>query len=106
VVKYQHCAEKWTHAEKRSVDFLDTVEKWANTTQQHYAQAHSKHSKRSYALFLRFANSSAAEQHYKQRIGRFKAFNACGILTTTTHKAAVNTYEQEIRKNCSNAVGR
>jgi hypothetical protein len=75
------------------------------TGQVIHAQAHSKHLKHSYALFLRFANSSTATTRYKQRVGRFKAFSACGILTTTTGIAAVNTYEQEIRKNCSNAAG-
>jgi hypothetical protein len=58
MVKNQHCAEKWAHAEKRSVDFRTTAENWASPTQQHYAQAHSKHSKRFYALFLRFAKAA------------------------------------------------
>jgi hypothetical protein len=35
--------------------------------------AHSKHSKRFYALFFGFANSNTAEQHKKQRVGRFTA---------------------------------
>jgi hypothetical protein len=80
--------------------FRTTAENTVGTTRT----AHSKHSKRFYALFLRFANSSTAKTRYEQRVGRFKALSACGILTTTTSTAAVNTYEQEIRKNCSNTV--
>jgi hypothetical protein len=79
------------------------------TGQVIHAQAHSKHSKRFYALYLRFANSSTEAKHYEQRVGRFSAsyvLRSCGVLTTTTRTAAVNTYEQKIRKNCSNAVGR
>ena len=51
VVKNQHTAEKWAQTEKPSVIFVATAENRVGTTKQHYAQAHSKHSKRSYALF-------------------------------------------------------
>jgi hypothetical protein len=42
--------------------FWATAENRASTTQQHYTQAHSKHSKRSYALF--YALRIAAQQRH------------------------------------------
>jgi hypothetical protein len=79
VVKNQHCAEKWADAENAAWIFRDTTENRVGTTQQHYTPAHSKHSKRFYAFFIRFANSSAAEQHYKQRVRRFTASCVCCV---------------------------
>jgi len=53
--------------------FRATAENWASNTRRAAHTAHSKHSKRFYALFLRSANSNTAEQHYEQRVGRFTA---------------------------------
>ena len=87
--------------------FRATAENWVSSTRRAAHTAHSKHSKRFYALLLRFPNSNTAGQHYKQRVGLFTASclrYQCGFLTTATQHTAVNMYEQEIRKNCSNRV--
>ena len=55
--------------------FRATAENWVGNTRRATHTAHSKHSKRFYALFLRFANSNTAAQHYKQRVGRFTAYS-------------------------------
>jgi hypothetical protein len=89
--------------------FRATAENWVSSTRRATHTAHSEHSKRFYALFLRFANSNTAGQHNKQRVGLFTASclrYQCGILTTATQHTAINMYEQKIRKNCSNRVSR
>ena len=53
--------------------FRATAENGASNTQRAAHTAHRKHSKRSYAMFLRFANSNTAAQCYKQRVGLFTA---------------------------------
>jgi len=57
--------------------FRATAKNWASRTHTETESttntAHSKHSKRSYALFLRSANSNTAAQCYEQRVGRYTA---------------------------------
>ncbi len=53
--------------------FRATDENWASHTRRAAHTAHSKQSKRSYALFLRYANSNTAAQCYEQRVGLFTA---------------------------------
>ena len=93
--------------------FRTTAENRASNT--HSDIEHNKHSAQQALKTLLCAVFTFLEQQHSRAVLQTacRAFYSivltvigCGFLTTATQHTAVNMYEQEIRKNCSNAVSR